>query len=575
MTMDGKRTFGRSVVRRGVRNEGKKSVGGVLLSLLLIVSMVAGMLPRNVAAEKVKDPSGVNYDTDGNLIIENQKALQDKIEEATALGVKVNVTDQTNDPLYVREDTALTAAKTAIKNNNTTAMTALDGAITAQKNHNAEYQTKLKESFKDIQGTEWTFKDIQNFILTDKEKQLSPDKQLALMVQRMSAASVVTPSPQSTLIETNLKNPGYLTESDTLRYAKVLQDGATGEWVDFKLTIKRIDLVHTPYIKGEAKKTELKPNKSHSAEGIDPKKPLIYYSCDDLTIQVDFLKHTTKEPISIIPILVFVDVDVTQAVKLESPASHNALKGKKLGYDATNDKFFDAKGDDDGNPDGDDRDNWVMYSTGATTGFTYTFYTQTKNFTGVIQGIGGDSVKYTPPAKPKSETVNVTLIKQPIYHQVSYQFVGNYPKKAKLPTDATKYAVGQKLNVAADPDKISGWTFLGWFEDQTLKTPIQAHPVNADEIIYGAWKKKHTPPTISSSVSSSLPQSSDSMSTVPGIPQTPEQPPETPNTPKPTKPNDKAPRTGELENRMWGITLLGLAVAAVGFATIKKKKSMR
>lgn len=553
----------------------KNRWGRVLLSLLLIVSMVAGMLPCNAVAETVDDPSGIQYDAEGNLIIKNQQALQDKIREATALGVTVNVTPQAKDPVYVRDAKALENAKTEIEKNNADSMKALDGAITAQNKNNTDYQTLLKESFKTIQGAEWSFEDIQKFILTKDEQKLTEDMQLAKMVQRMSAASVVTPSSETKLIETNLKNPGYLTEGDTLRYAKVLQDSATDKWVDFKLTIKRIDLVNTPYKEGEAKKTELKPNKSHSAYGIDPAKPLIYYSCDDLTIQVDFLKNGTEEPISIIPILVFVDVDVRQAVKLESPASHNALKGKKLDYDATNDKFIDAKGDDDGNPDGDDRDNWVMYSTGATTGFTYTFYTQRENFTGVIQGIGGDSVKYTPPAKPKSETANVTLIKQPIYHQVSYQFVGNYPKKAKLPTDATKYAVGQQLNMAADPDKISGWTFLGWFEDQTLKTPIQAHPVNADEIIYGAWKKKPTPPTISSSVSSSLPSSSDSMSTVPGIPQTPEQPPETPNTPKTTKPNDKAPRTGELENRMWGITLLGLAVAAVGFATIKKKKSIR
>lgn len=553
----------------------KNRWGRVLLSLLLIVSMVAGMLPCNAVAETVDDPSGIQYDAEGNLIIKNQQALQDKIKEATALGVTVNVTPQAKDPVYVRDAKALENAKTEIEKNNADSIKALDDAITAQKNNNAEYQTKLKESFKDIQGTEWSFADIQKFILTKDEQKLTEDMQLAKMVQRMSAATVVTPSSETKLIDQKLDKPGYLTEGDTLRYAKVLQDSATHEWVDFKLTIKGITLVNTPYKEGEVRRTELKPNKNHSAYAIDPTKPLIYYSCDDLTIQVDFLKHKTEEPISIIPILVFVDVDVTQAVKLDSPASHNALKGKKLGYDAMDDKFFDAKGDDDSNPDGDDRANWVMYSTGATTGFTYTFYTQRQNFTGVIQGIGGDSVKYTPPAKPKSETANVTLITQPIYHQVSYQFVGNYPKKAKLPTDATKYAVGQKLNVAADPDKISGWTFLGWFEDQTLKTSIKTHPVNTDEIIYGAWKKKPTPPTISSSVSSSLPLSSDSMSTVPGIPQTPEQPPETPNTPKPKKPNAKAPRTGELENRMWGITLLGLTAGAVGLAMIKKKKSMR
>ncbi|WP_019190073.1 Cna B-type domain-containing protein [Levyella massiliensis] len=470
----------------------RKNRWGVLLSLLLIVSMVAGMLPHNVEAEKVADPPGVNYDAEGNLIIENQKALQDKIEEATALGVTVNVTDQKNDPIYVGKATALTAAKTTIESNNTDAIKALDNAINAQKKNNMDYQTLLKDSFKDIQGTEWTFGDIQNFILTDKEKQLSKDKQLALMVQRMSAASVVTPSSETKLIKTNLKNPGYLTEGDTLRYEKVLQDSATDKWVDFKLTIKRIDLVHTPYKEGEAKKTELKPNKNHSAHDIDPAKPLIYYSCDDLTIQVDFLKHGTDEPISIIPILVFVDVDVTQAVKLESPASHNALKGKKLDYDATNDKFYDAIGDDDGNPDGDDRDNWVMFSTGATTGFTYTFYTQRKNFTGVIQGIGGDSVKYTPPAKPKSETVNVTRIKQPIYHQVRYAFVGDIPQGIPAPVDENNYLFNtpraKSPELSKQTDSQGTWTFSGWCDDEKLTKPITDQaPVTKDEIIYGKW----------------------------------------------------------------------------------------
>lgn len=470
----------------------KNRWGGALLSLLLIVGMVAGMLPHNVAAEKVADPPGVNYDTDGNLIIENQKALQDKIEEATALGVKVNVTDQTNDALYVRDATALTAAKTAIESNNTAAINALDKAISEQKKNNAEYQTKLKESFKDIQGTEWTFEDIQKFILTEEEQKLTEDKQLALMVQRMSAASVVTPSSETKLIEENLQNPGYLTEGDTLRYAKVFTDSATDAWVDLKLTIKNIDFVNT-IPEGDVKKTELKPNKGFYVPGIDSKKPVLYYSCDDLTIQVDFLKNGTEESISIIPILVFVDIDATQAVKLDLPTPHNALSGKKLSYDKVDDKFFDGNNVSDENPEGGDRGLWVMYSTTGTTGFTYTFYTQRENRTGVIQGIGGDSVKYTPPVqKPKSETVNVTRIKQPIYHQVRYAFVGDIPQGMQAPVDANNYLLNtlraKSPELSTQTDSQGTWTFSGWYDDKKLTTPItEQAPVTKDEIIYGKW----------------------------------------------------------------------------------------
>ena len=555
----------------------KKALGAALLSFLLIFSMIFGLLPGNVRAEVVPDPEDISYDADGNLNIANQKDLQTEIEKARSLGVKVNVSENKNPALYVGDTAALNAAITTIENQNQAAITNLKAAVEQQKVNNDAYKEQLVQSFKDANGQTWSYDDLRRLVLSPSELDAyksDPTVLLAKVIQRFSESSVVTANKNTKRGETHLAEKDFLTTGDTIRYNNVFTDRRSGKIVDLLITIGNIEEIQG--IKENA--TRVPVTKTTLIGGL-PDQPRFFYGRHDVTMDVKFLENGTDNPISIIPILLFVDVDHYQGVKVTNAAIIGALPGKNVASDPNRPGVYAATVNTDDRPDGGSNVYWLMFGAQETTGFTYTFYAHTVDELNVYQGIGAmDSVMkdgYTPPTKPQQEVVTVNVLKQPIYHQVSYQFVGNYPKKAKLPTDATKYAVGQKLNVAADPDKISGWTFLGWFEDQTLKTPIKAHPVNTDEIIYGAWKRKPTPPTISSSMSSSLPPSSDSMSTVPGIPQTPEQPPETSSTPKPTKTNAKAPRTGELENRMWGITLLGLATAAVGFATIERKKSKR
>lgn len=462
----------------------KKMRWGYVLSLLLIFSAAAGFLTSKAAAKELEDPSGIVCE-DGILSVENQEALLQKIQEAKDIGVDVTVNESMKAPVYVKD---AGAAETAIAEHNQAEIACLDDAIALQEQHNADYTAVLKASFQNMLGAEWSFEDLEKFILTDAELQATEAVKVRKMVEKLSGASVITASDQTQLVDAkcHFANPGFLTINDQLYYENVFQDNRSKSWVDLRLTLCGIGLVHS----SDPEKIPL--------HDIRKNEPWYLYSTDDVTFQVDFLNHETKEPISVLPIIALVDIDEGQAVQLNAPQLNGVLFGSKISPKEGSDGVYISKREGDPT-EGRNKAFWTMFSTEETNSFTYTFYAQRQDNNGVIQGIGGDSVNYDKPdTQVTTESVEVTLYRQPITHKVRYLYVGDTPESAVLPQDDTAYGWNQELMVAENPSSIRDergiWTFRGWYEDEELTRPLAAHPVQKDEILYGAW---HLNPFIS------------------------------------------------------------------------------
>ena len=455
----------------------KNRWGGVLLSLLLMVSMVAGTLPRNAVAETVADPEGVSYDSDGNLIVENQQALQAKIDEATALGVKVNVIDKTNAPVHANAQDALDAIE-EIRQNNKTQIQALETVITTQKKNNQDYLDSLKTMLGTIRqkdstnsGEEWSEAQLYEFLLPKEDLEKSEEEKL----KSISPLSVVTASAETGLVKEHIQQDGYFSIDDYVRYTKVFRDNQTGTWVDLRLTLKKIKRIHGT----DDQKLRLAI--------LDQHKPYLRYTTDDATIKVDFLENGTDNLISVRPILGFVDVDEQQGIKMDSPSNYKALVGSDITYNPQDQIYWSAHPD---TTEGTLRSNWAMFRPlEPINSFTYTFFAQRVNNGGVLQGVGGVSLPYS---TQNYEFIDITLIKQPIYHQVRYAFVGDIPQGIPAPVDGNNYLFNtpraKSPELSKQTDSQGTWTFSGWYEEKKLTTPITPQaPVTKDEIIYGKW----------------------------------------------------------------------------------------
>lgn len=436
------------------------------------------MLPHNVEAEKVADPPGVNYDAEGNLIIENQKALQDKIEEATALGVTVNVIDKTNAPVHAKAQNAIDAIK-KIKESNQNQIQVLETAIKTQKDNNQKYLNSLKTMLGTIRkkdstnsGEEWTEAQLYEFLLPQEDLAKSEAEKL----KSIAPLSVVTANTETKLIKEHIQNDGYFRIGDYIRYTKVFRDNQTGIWVDLRLTLQKIKLIHGT----DDQKLRL--------DILDEGKPYLQYNTDDATIKVDFLENGKENPVLVRPILGFVDVDDKQGIKMDSPSNYKALVGSDITYNQEDQIYWSASPD---TTEGTLRSNWAMFRPlDPINSFTYTFFAQRGSNGGVIQGIGGVSIPY---ATNTHESIDIHVIKQPIYHKVSYEFVGNtIPKGMKAPADANNYLLNtpraKSPELSKQTDSQGTWTFSGWYDDEKLTKPItEKAPVTKDEIIYGKW----------------------------------------------------------------------------------------
>lgn len=460
-------------------------------ALTLLTSIVLGFSTiQPMMAQEIEDPTDISYDENGILHIDNQEALLDLVERARQVGVQVNVSEQVEDPIHVAE--AGDQAQHIVEYN-AQQMEQLEASIQRQDENNQNYLHALEESFQPMIGQEWTVEELENLLLTEQERNLEGVARLRRMMEVMSDVSVVSPSSEQTsLIERNVATEGYLTVGDTLVYGNVFVNSKTGRWVDLKLELVGVN----PVFNQSSERVALRQT------GISPNKPWVHYTADDTVFHVTFLDHETKEPVLVKPIITFTDVDNMQAVKINNQnLVNNVLYGSRVSP-ITNEIYDHAYIGGEQSANVRDRQNWVIYSLKETTDFTYTFYAQRhKNLT-VLQGIGMTDFIYNKTnVELKTESIDIVLKKQPIYHQVKYQYVGSTPADVNPFTDDTQYLLNQELSVAPDPvtqeqekdGKPGVWTFRGWYLDEELTIEATNHAVVKDEILYGAWDFKPSP----------------------------------------------------------------------------------
>lgn len=526
----------------------RRRIVGALLSFLMLSSAVVGLVPLRASAKAVDDPEGVEYDENGYLTIENQEALAAKIKEAQDLGVKVEVTEQENPAVYVHDEN-ISNTINDLKTHNTKQIDLLNQAIQDQLEKNKDYNDKLKAAIMAMlkgnsEEPQWKVEEFGKFLLGEEVK--NDDLIWAKLAQKMSLTSIVTHSPDTKIKEKHLQHEGYLTVGDTIVYENVFINTETDKWVDIRLTVKNIEPFET-----SKDVLNVEPTNQWKTQlqnyggwgGIHPRQMMLAYRTDDMQVQVDFIDHKTGDPVSLIPLIVLVDIDSFQAVRLDEPATYRVLRGQDINEMEGN---IYQSNDIEDKKQGVLREHWVMFTTSEkTSSFTYTFYAQKNNKNGVLQGVGGDDINYTPPTdKPVNETAEVTILRQPIYHKVKYQFVGNAPASAKVPEDPKQYLVKDALQLQGNLDPITDdkgtWTFQGWFSDEACTAEMKdGIAVNQDQEIFGKWAlaPKDTP--------------KPPKPPVPKDPETPEKPetPEQPETPvTPEKPvQERIPATPSID----------------------------
>lgn len=494
-----------------------------IVCFMLVFTIITGLIPVSLA-EKMPDPEGIKYDGDGYLLIDNQEKLKKKIKESEDLGVEVTEkVELAADSVYVRDE-KVNDLKKKLTDRNADEISRLETAIEEQKKHNADYGDLLKESLLTMLGNHWDYEAVKKFVLTEEELTLDETIQLAKMVEKMSSASVITASPETKYVEekSRVTERGWFAVNDHLYYEKLFKDGKTGKWVDVDITFESFK---NPY--GNPKDRIEWYN--HTIYGFLKEKPWFCYRLNDATLRVDFIDHETGDPVQVRPIIAIVDVDGFQGVGLDTPGNYRVLYGKNISPDEKNPKIYRSNKEED--PDqGVYKEHWVLFTSEPTTTFTYTFYHQTSMLAQVIQGIGGDSVQYTPPEDGvQHEKIEITLKKQPICHKVTYEYVGVLPSGVTAPVDETKYLLNQELKLLYPETPVKDaqgtWTFKGWFEDKDLTKllladkPLEesantsrqalfatapgdstdpAHPVNLDEKIYGGWELSPNRPPVPS-----------------------------------------------------------------------------
>ncbi len=72
-------------------------------------------------------------------------------------------------------------------------------------------------------------------------------------------------------------------------------------------------------------------------------------------------------------------------------------------------------------------------------------------------------------------------------YRITFQYIGSVPKGAAAP-ESVGIKEGQVYE-PADPVKVYGYTFLGWFLDERASQAFVREEITEDTVIYGKWKK--------------------------------------------------------------------------------------
>ena len=459
---------------------------GALLCAGLTPAGVAQTITPRQANSPLTTPAETTdktaWDTDGNIIADNQKDLDDLITKARAAGVTVNETNQTLDSA---SDTNAASAKTNLEKKNEKSIQDLKDAIKEQEENNTTYEADIKAAVQGMFGDKWKVDDLN---LGD---QLT---NLAVIVPSKDSEHPFTPGKD--LLDLN--DRGWLKIGDTWTYKNVLQDPATGKWVDLRFTLRkawyRIDA--NDYERREPRDTvTLKGTK------INTDKLRMYYGDYDVQVKVEFLSHDSEKPIKLNPLVIFTDVDAYQAVKIDEGKVGTTLFGTSVKVNENpNSKSFDGLWNYDGR-DFDDsqkayREFWAIYLLKETDSFTYTFFVG--EGIDVIHGLGAGTLDFNRPMDKKHATADVSVYRQSVAHSLTYEVVGEEPAAESvtgMPGKASGLVHNSEVEIAGtiatsstEKNGVDGtWAFKGWFTDKGLTTPAKDFQITQDTTLYGGW----------------------------------------------------------------------------------------
>ena len=136
---------------------------------------------------------------------------------------------------------------------------------------------------------------------------------------------------------------------------------------------------------------------------------------------------------------------------------------------------------------------------------------------------------------------------------VDYQYVGEYPKEANKPEQET--GLQTLPYYAATQGAVSGWTFDGWYTDESCATKwVDYTPLTGNMTLYGKWTK-----TAADEPSSAEP-------TQPGS----QQPTASSNESQQATDTEQLAKTGDA-TLPFGLAMAGIALAAAAVACISRK----
>ena len=461
-------------------NTGFSRATTVIITLCLIIT-IFGMHTIDIYAVGKITEAEVN----SQLEIETNAQVA-AVDAAKKEGVFVDSTTITT-RIHGADETAIRSEIDRIKEHYAKQMADINTALASQEAYNEAFEKKQKEEFEKLISGEWAKEELAAFI-GEGEKYTD-----AVIINKQLNEMALNPG---TLVADASGKITQLRKGDMFTYENVLIDPKTDAIVDFRFTVEKIVDSST--------KEEVYSTSYNNASVIKTNEISFRYGNHDLKLKIEFIRHDTKEPIFINPIIVVVDVDANQSVVINSPKVQRYLIGSNLtqsdGVIHSHDEDYSSSY----------KPHWALFNLIPEDGngiseFTYTFYDDGgSNMTGVEQGLGSNALKYTTATREHAQ-LNIIYKNIELYYLAEYIVLPdeNYgvPDDADIVADNTEYENGAVVSVQSalttswttNDGTITGvpgtWSFSGWYDNSRLEgSEIASYKLNDDDArLYGKW----------------------------------------------------------------------------------------
>ena len=367
-----------------------------MLSLLMIVTLLCDTIPAYAQEGEPQTNNGASVE------IANRAALEDAIQRAREAGVQLTENPAVSRSVMPGE---LDAAKEEIEQDYQQQIAAIEQAIALQAQYDEAFRQAKIASFEQLIGSEWSIDELEAILQGD----VTEVAVITAQDPSKMTLNFYRKNRQGTYTElTRIPGRGYmLIKDDVMHYGNVMQNPTDGRWVDFRITVEKMtdsafydengqlveDVSEEQFLNGNHN-----PNYGQEVDRVilrsylNKQKLEIHYGDVDLTLKVDFLDHESQQPVKMIPLLVFCDIDSYQSIK-EGGQAVGSITGSDL-ITLDNGAFrSNSYGDDTTNH----RKHYAIYSLPKTSSFTYTFYDGAMK--GIVQGIGGEHLPLPDPMR--------------------------------------------------------------------------------------------------------------------------------------------------------------------------------